>query len=357
MQRKSQLIVYGIALPVVAALLFSGIDSRNSGNLLGLLESSSQSSNLDGFKKNEKDNLDRLGLTRPASSVRAVSPVLTARDSIMYYDRDSGRVYDLSLVSGQERRVTENSLPDFLYSIWGRGQQDVISIFSTTKGMEKRYFNFATREVGQIDSDAESIVFSPDGIKIAYFVKGGEGGIYTSSASGLRPEQLLRTRLNTAQLFWNESGLYLLGEDSDTGYDVLYKIGDEGDIRLVAKKEKLDSVAWGPGGQQMMYRSGDSVKVFNVTTGAEVTLSRGFDPTACSWDKPEEIICIISSGSRQTLERISLNDTSVVMGDIPSSLKAEKVISSLDGNVTAIHDSYSGKLFLVKTPPLGKLVR
>lgn len=344
MDKKTKTIALGIIIPVVAAIAISNYD-LSGFNLLGSLDDSVKK--VGGFDR--IDPIDRLGLTRAASSVRASSIELTARDTLIFYDRDSGKVMELSLLTGQEETITQNILPNFISSIWGRAQRDVISLFSDIGGIQKRYYNFTTKESFTLDPDIGEISFSPTGDKIAYFRRGDDSGVYIARPDGLEPKLVLKTRLENVIPYWIEdTSIYITTRDSETGLDSLYRVATTGELFLIAKDSKIDGLSFSPNRMTALYRSGDSVQSIDLETLAKKKIDVLFMPNQCSWLSGVEIVCPIERDIGSSIDTVNL-DTLVAqtIKDIPSSLKAIKVFSSFSGKVLAIQDSYSGKIFLV----------
>ena len=101
--------------------------------------SSTSSGNiLDKFSDNKSGSNPQAGSSgtlRTLSQRNVISPVLSKnKDGIIYYEKDTGRVFETTIRDVQENLVSDVALPNLIETVWAPTRKEVVSLFYFPKG-------------------------------------------------------------------------------------------------------------------------------------------------------------------------------------------------------------------------------
>src|SRR3989344_1440649 len=110
------------------------------------------------------------GTLKPLSQRSALSPVISKeKDSVLYYEKDTGKVFEVTLNDLREKSVSDVPLANMVKTVWSPSKKEVISLFYYPKENHYKYFSYKTRASIDLGTDIKSLAFSPDGSQLAYF--------------------------------------------------------------------------------------------------------------------------------------------------------------------------------------------
>src|SRR3989344_4035363 len=153
-------------------------DSVSTGNILDKFSD-------DDISPNSQTG-ESIGNPRLLSPRNVISPTLSKeKDSIVYYEKSTGKVFEITLKGLQERLVSDVPLVNLIKTIWSPSRKEVVSFFYYPSGGHYKYFNYKTRTSIDLGTDIKSLSFSPDGSQIAYFgTENDSRGIFISQPDG-----------------------------------------------------------------------------------------------------------------------------------------------------------------------------
>ena len=107
-------------------------------------------------------------LIEPLGVGRAISITEGGFNTVRYYEKNTGRVFDINLATKNRVAVSNTILKNFIKKIWSPNNKEVVSIFGSENGGDFRYYNYETKESKVIGGKIKDISFSPSGNKIVY---------------------------------------------------------------------------------------------------------------------------------------------------------------------------------------------
>ncbi|KKS25134.1 MAG: hypothetical protein A3G02_03285 [Candidatus Yanofskybacteria bacterium RIFCSPLOWO2_12_FULL_44_13b] len=230
------------------------------------------------------------------SNHEAISPVMSG-NSVIYYEKGTGRVFKTSLETNTTETISESILRDFLSAVWAPDKRQVIAKFYGPLGNEFRYYSYDTKKTIPLDRNVRSAVFSPNSSQIAYFKSTPEGGeIYISNPDGSDSHRIFKTAFLDTDLKWLADDLIVVSAiNSADQLHYVFSLNRDGEIRKIFDGlMKLDT-AWRGDGAAVIYSSFDNgsleSRILNLNTGTEVKISKNIAAGQCSWGT-NSVVCV-----------------------------------------------------------------
>ena len=248
----------------------------------------------------------------PLGSDEAVSLASSLKgEEVLYYEVSTGRTYSFDPKTRTREVVSENILEGFERSIWSPARKEVISLFTTRQGQEYRYYDFESKISTTLPKGISSVVFSPDGSRIAYFLQkeGGDNQIMVSRPDGSLPKEILKTRIPSLNISWPKEEMLSLQYKKEGGEGGLYTLTLSGNLEKKLSGAPSLSVLWSPSAEQLLYSTEDpsGATSFYIMRGQETKkINIEASSELCAWNNNEEnIFCLVSS--RESAGEVALS--------------------------------------------------
>lgn len=305
------------------------------------------------------DKFDGLGSAQTVQEVgnivwtspnEAISPTISG-NSVIYYEKGSGKVSKANLTTGKIDNISENVLNNFLSSIWAPDAKQVVSIFHGSLGNEFRYYDYPTKRSVLLEDNIRDVVFAPDSDKIAYFKSIPEGGeIYISNPDGTNPYRVNRTSFLDADLDWLDDNLIAMSaiNQADKLWYV-FSINREGEMRKIFDGLMNLKIAWSKDGRVAIYSHTEDgilkTVILNIVSGREIRMSKEVDASQCVWFV-DKFTCLSNSGN----EVIYLGmDGNISEGaKISKSLNASEIMTNTDESHLLILNRADNRLYSIR---------
>jgi len=327
-----------------------------SGNMLNKF---SDTSDPDGLSISSPPPLNKNSVSdilKLLSPKKVVSPTMSQeKNSILYYEKGTGKVFDVTLNDLKEKPVSDTSLTNLIKTIWAPSKKEVISLFYYPKGDRYKYFNYKTRAFTDLGTNIKSLVFSPDGEQIAYFGnKDGSRGIFISEPDGSSFKKILSSRLENADVYWPSDELLVFKTEVEDGSE-LYSLSKTGEIRKILDSRDGLEIKWSKDGSKVLFsqKIGPEFGLFykNISSESETPLNVATDASKCDWSIDEStIVCGIprSSASGDEIYEINLDGTKKLLSSPTTKINTtELFLSGLDDYVVILN-SLDNKLYVLK---------
>ncbi len=340
----------------LAGYYFSGKSSDNANFLSGDLLSKFETVN--DWSGNSSPMPGRRDPDQSVSSSKAVSLTLSANpDSVVYYEKTTGKVINLNYVTGVESIVTNNNLANFISSIWSPDKKFVISLFYDPAGNFYKYYNFNSKKTATFSKDIKSVAFSPNGKYITYFREGEtENGIFVSSPDGTNPKNILNTRLKDVVLFWPLADyIYVQSINDSEGSTSLFKMDEAGNMTKIANAGLEMQVKFSPSGNQIIFShvsAGQLLTGLVLKDGREVMLKQTLRAQECAWSIDEKnIYCIgVSGASTDIVKYNTEKDELTLVEPMPFNGHANTLLLSDLEDYLILHGKNDDKIYSFKLP-------
>lgn len=246
-------------------------------------------------------------------------------DSVLYYQADNGYVSSLDLETRSVTLVSTTAPSRLARVIWSPNKNRVITVSQTNTGFKYSYFDYVTREHGDLGPDIQDVVFSPDSDKIALVrAPGGESAIQIADFDGKNIRTLLKTRLLDIHVSWpSPETLSFTALDTLSNTKSLYVLGTSGDLSRLIEGEDGLTVRWSPDGSRFLYSTQGSgattTHMFTVASKRSQKLPINAASHQCAWKTDQQaIVCAIQTGGETSIIRISTidNSTSVLFSHL-----------------------------------------
>ncbi len=312
---------------------------------------------LDKFSDTDSNlQTESSGPLRLLSPRVVMSPVISKeKDSVLYYEKDTGKVFETTLKDLRERSVSDTALPNLVKTIWSPSRKEVVSIFYNPKGNHYKYYSFKTKASADLGTGIKSLVFSPDGSQIAYFgSKNGSRGIFISQPDGSSFKNIMPSRLENAEIYWPSDGL-LAFKIEVAGGSELYSLSKAGEIRKILDTKDGLRVKWSGDGSRLLfsYETGQGTDLFykDATSESEIPFNISTFASKCDWSIDNKtIVCGVpgASVSGDEIYEIGVNGTKKLLSSPTSRINvAELFLSGLDDYVVTL-SGLDNKLYVLK---------
>ena len=356
MSQKLLIILTVISLSFTAFLsgyLISQTDfHKNSGSL-------STGNILDKFS-NENPNpgpqAESSEILKLLSPRGVISPVLSKeKDSVLYYEEDTGKVFEVALKDLREKSVSDVLLANLIKTIWAPDRKEIVSLFYYPSGIHYKYYNYKTRASADLGTDIKSLSFSPDGSQVAYFgTKDGSQGIFISQPDGSSFKKLLPSRLENAEIYWPSDNLIAFKAEATDGSE-LYSLSKTEEVKKILDSREGLEIKWAKDGSMLLFsqktESGTDLLYKDVLSESETSLNISTSASKCDWGiDGKTVVCGVpkSSVSGDEIYEISLDGTKKLLSSPTSRIDtAELFLSGLDDYVVILN-GFDNKLYVLK---------
>lgn len=302
---------------------------------------------LDKFSQSEKisDNSDSLQLFSSLSENKVVSiSNSTSSGEILYYEKNTGKIYKINLESGEETSLSDIIVTNFIGAIWSPNKKDSIQLIYSPKGTRFRYFNFVTGESKEFDQNVKSIVFSPNGEYIAYYIlqinedASEEGRIYISQPNGKYQKFIFRTRIANPFLSWPIKDKLQLATESAG----VFLLSEEGKLDKLMESFVGFDFNWSKSGKKILFSVFDESDNFQYNsfvaladTRQSYQIKTETIASRCAWSIDDlNLYCAVAkSPTEDELYRINTEDKKAELIAQPGMQIGEFILSTLENYV------------------------
>ncbi len=312
---------------------------------------------LDKFNDNNPNQqAGSSGIFKLLSQRTVISPAISKeKDSVLYYEKNTGKVFEVTLNDLREKPISEIPLSNLIETIWSPSKKEVVSLFYYPKGNHYKYFNFKTKASADLGTDIKSLAFSPDGSQIAYFgMKDRSGGIFISQPDGSSFKKLLPTRLENAEIYWPSDNLLAFKTETADSSE-LYSLSKAGEIKKILDSRDGLEVKWSKDGSRFLFsqktESGVGLFYKDVSSESEMSLNISTSASKCDWGiDGKSVVCGVpqSSASGDEIYEIGLDGIKKLLSSPTSKINtSELFLSGLDDYVVILN-SLDNKLYVLK---------
>lgn len=323
-------------------------DTTSTGNILDKFS--------DDDRRLGSQTGESLGNLRLLSPRNVISPVLSKeKDGIVYYEKNTGKVFEVILKDLREKLVSETPLTNLIKTIWSPSLKEVVSLFYYPSGGHYKYFNYKTKASIDLGTDIKSLSFSPDGNQIAYFgTEDDSRGIFISQPDGSSSKKILPSRLENAEVYW-PSNEFLSFKTYTANGSELYSLSKNGEVKKILESGDGLEIKWSKDDSRVLFskktESGVSLFFKNIPSGLETSLNVSTRASKCDWGiDGESVVCGVPklSSSGDDIYEISLDGTQKLLSSPTSKINTEELfLSGLDDYVVILN-SLDHKLYVLK---------
>ena len=249
------------------------------------------------------------------------------KNSVLYAEKGTGRVYEISLEDKSDEIISNSVIPGFLSSLWSPNKKEIINSMAHNSELTFAYHNIETGRASNLNMEISSIAFSPDGNQIAYYSKdsidntnpeegplnseGGTGKITISQPDGSYPKKIFSTRLVNLELSWptKESLAF------KTSAGEIFLLTESGGLTKLTEARNQPQERWSKNGTKVLLSqiaSTDKVEtalvVKDIQSTVETNLNLTGDASKCAWSIDN--IHIFCETSDMELYQINISDGS-----------------------------------------------
>lgn len=290
---------------------------------------------------------------------RVISPANSlARGQIIYYEKDTGKVFEFDITTKEEHSISDSILPNFINAVWSPSKKEVINSFYSQSGQDLRYYNFDTLKTTRLSSDIQSFAFSPDGSLLVYFVKNTAdqeetGKIFISQPDGQYQKKILETRIEDLKLSWPAKDQIVV----KTSASELFLLNEAGKLSKFLDSSPLFEEKWSQSGKKILFSAlteGEPEPILWIKdkeTMGERQLDVVGSASKCAWSIDDiNIICALAkSPSVDEIYAINTSDGSYkLVADLEMTAK-ELFLSSAEEYLMFMGAS-DEKLYGIKMP-------
>ena len=250
-------------------------------------------------------------------SHQAVAPV-NSKDSsaVIYYEKSTGRVFQVDLATGEEKLISPNPLPNFLNTIWAPDGKQVVSEFYSPQSDRFKYYNYNTRKTALLPDGVRSVAFSPGSTQIVYFQNFNSPGIFISQPDGSSFKKFLETRSKDIQLEWPQNDLiaFKVENESDKSWGLM-TLTEEGVLSKIIDSAVDLEDRFSPDGTRVLFSYADemgdtglTIKDLKTGNGADLPFLTSAEKCAWSLDN-KTVFCAVPAQSNSGNEEFYKIDT------------------------------------------------
>lgn len=292
-----------------------------------------------------------------------VSPINSInRGNVIYYEKNTGKVFEANLGDKNEKIVSDKILPNFITGIWSPDRRSVINRFASGGNDVFRYLNTITDKEITFDRNIRSIAFSTDGNLVAYYYLNTTASIsepakiMIAQPDGLYPKKILDTRLRDVEIDWPVPDKISL----KTGSSDLFLLTMEGKLTKIFEAKRDLELKWSPSSKKIIFSTLETTEnrgyrsmlwLKDTDLKIETPLNLEGKASKCTWSIDDiNVYCAVSeSPSMETIYKI---DTKTAVSKVflePLATISEMFLSNLEDYLIFVNAS-TGKLYGIKIP-------
>ena len=293
---------------------------------------------------------------QPISSAKATSLTLSSNiDSVLYYEKNTGRVINLNYKTGSDSVVSSNNLPNFISTVWSPNNTEVISSFYEPLGNIYKYYNFKTKKSISLLRTIKSVAFSPDGKYIVYFAEGDDNSsLVISYPDGSNPKKLLSTRMANVKLFWpSADSIYVQASNESDNAESLFKINLNGNLTKIIDGGIDMQLKFSKSGKNILFSyiyNDERLAGLILGHNSEQYIENGIRANECAWSIDDEtIFCAMSTSTGSNIKSFNIiTKTLNQVVPMPFNGPTESILLSPAEDYLILHNKNDGKIYVIK---------
>ncbi len=195
-------------------------------------------------------------------SIEGESFVSEDNQTIKYYLKDNGNVYQSSFDGSNLKAISTAELKDLYQIIWSPDKQKVISIYKNVEGIKKYVYDYSTKKAALLADEIKGLDFSPDSQKIAYQFVGSDGqsnNLSVADFDGTNWRNILATRLESLVVDWpSPAKIYFKNTPAGQTAGSLFSLNPaSGSFNKLLADLYGFSAIWSSGGLKMAWSATD----------------------------------------------------------------------------------------------------
>lgn len=266
----------------------------------------------------------------PISSVKVVSVSNSSdRKGTIYFEKNTGKLFEFDFSSNQEQVISDTVLPNFLSSIWSPVKKEALNLFYSPGNTKITYHNYDTGKTNDLNNNIRSVAFSPDGNMIAYYltntidsdesypptnemapVTSQINKLYISQPDGTYPKKILDTRITDLEISWPiKDQLSFITPDRE-----VFLLTESGRLTKFLEPRTNLTTKWSVGGKKLLFSWGEDITnqqlwLKDTESKSEKNLTLSIIASRCAWSIDNiNIFCAVAkTPSIDDIYRINTN--------------------------------------------------
>lgn len=265
-----------------------------------------------------------------AWEVSSTTGATTTEESVRFVERETGHVNEVSLETGNVRRITNTTIPAIQEALWGvNGSAVALRYLSDdNETVETFVAPLATTTLAEpveltgvfFPQNISSISLSPAGREVFYITTTNDRALgHITNLSNENRRTIFSSPLREWTSVWKTAEtLFVTTKPSASAVGMSYALSRDGDLSRIVSNNGL-TVLPNPSGTRVLYTSASTNSfqsfVFTRDTQETVSLSVRTLPEKCVWRSDDELVCAIPNTIPPNIPdvwyqgRISFNDT------------------------------------------------
>jgi len=198
---------------------------------------------------------------RPLSEGPVISAHFISDDSILFYDF-SGNLWQFKNSDSKPTLIDQMAIENPAETIWSINEGNIVKTGSNQSDIGYAFSDFSKKIFTNLRANVKSVVFSPDGSKIAYYLSDGlnTNSLYTSNPDGKSQKSLIGAlKLRDINLLWPKNNILSITSKPSgliTGNLWILNTANLGLTKLIGELFGLEAL-WSPDGNNFIYSHTD----------------------------------------------------------------------------------------------------
>ncbi len=243
-----------------------------------------------------------------ATEISSTTGATTTEESIRFVERETGHINDISLETGEERRVTNTTIPAIQEAFWGEnGSSVALRFLADDNETVETYLAYLKTTLRPEPYDLDGVFFpqniasislSPSEPEAFYMTMTPNQALgKTSSVANHDQKTVFTSPLREWVSSWETPGeVFITSKPSVTAIGISYALESDGGVTQIVSGYGL-TVLPSPSGKRLLYTtaSPNLFRSFILTRATQETeaLSVRTLPEKCVWRDDDSLVCAV----------------------------------------------------------------